>query len=623
MDPAATRPAAGPPPTGDDPVACASLASAGAPREDATAPDGPAISDSDAFRLLFDESPTPMIIQGPDFRALAANRAYYALTGRSPQTVIGHDPIDWTAPEDRGLIVEQRQRLSVGAHLPSSVTRRIVRPDGAIRVCRLRRHGAQGADGARIELVTLHDETDELLMQQRLRSYWQRFERFFEQAPVGLMIADAAGQVVQVNRALEQIVGRGRERLVGAPDSLVDPATADKARAGRARIAWTRDDGELRWLDRVDRDLEDLDGRPARLTVLHDVTRERTLRDELEETEARFRQFADLVDDAIFVVDFGLARVHYVNDRFEAVWGIASSAFVESPQRLYEPVRTEQVEGLRALFERSAGRGGEVLVALRHPALGPRSVRIRVFDERGAQVPGGPESPRLFAVAEDVTELLRLQQQRLDDALAQRDMLVREVHHRIKNNLQGVAGLLQHSASLRPELAAPLGEVAGRIHAIAQVHGLQVRDGETVTAARVVAAVFDNLSRTFGRSIPVTGLGDPDVERWRLPDQEAVPIALVVNELGTNAIKHGSGAGDVRVALCGDAHALVLEVANSGELPEGLDVTGRGAGPSGLGLIRALMPRRGARLSVQSRDGRVSVRVDLAPPVVAAAETAR
>ena len=581
------------------------------------------IRDRDVFRLLFEESPAPLIMQAADFRILAANRAYAGLVGRAPSEIVGRDPIEWYAPQDRELILEQRARARRGEHLPASVTRRMHRADGSVRVCRVLRHTTVERSGARIDLVMLHDETEEIRMQQRLREYWQRFERFFEQAPVGLMISDASGSIVQVNRMLEEILGRSRELLVGAPDALVDPETDGHPSGRRVRIAWRRDDGGLRWLDRLDRELENLDGRPARLTALHDVTRERTLRDELQETEARFRQFAELVDDAIFVADARLERVDYVNGRFEAIWGVPAAAFAERPSRLFEPVLPQHLAAIRGLFDASApGRARDAVVELRHPGLGTRSVRLRVYD-RHDRASGRPDGTRVFAVAEDVTELLRLQQQRLDEALAQRDMLVREVHHRIKNNLQGVAGLLQQSASSRPELAGPLAEVAGRIQAIAQVHGLQVRGGEAVGAARVVSAVVDNLARAFGREVRLAGGDDPRVVRWVLPDGEAVPIALVVNELGTNAIKHGGPGAPVRVSLRGGADGLELELSNPGRLPVGFDLASLGASASGLGLVVALMPRRGASLALEERDGEVVARVRLVPPVLVDAGGAR
>ena len=66
-------------------------------------------------------------------------------------------------------------------------------------------------------------------------------------------------------------------------------------------------------------------------------------------------------------------------------------------------------------------------------------------------------------------------------------MLVREVHHRIKNNLQGVAGLLQQNAARHPEVAAVLSEAVGQVQAIAQVYGLQVGAGGPLRVAGLLA----------------------------------------------------------------------------------------------------------------------------------------
>ncbi|MFM1990305.1 MAG: hypothetical protein RJA99_3262 [Pseudomonadota bacterium] len=587
------------------------------------------IRDNEMFRLLFEESPSPKSIQDASFRLLKVNRAYCEMFGYRAEDVVGRDPIEWMAAEDREMILEQRQRALRGEHLPMAMTRRILGHDGSMRICRLMRHTTHSSDGARIELITLHDETEEIRMQQRLRAYWQRFERFFEQAPVGLMIADAAGRVSLVNRTLEDIVGRPRDRLIGLPDALGEGRAGGAGGSARQRTLWTRDDGSTRWIDRIDRDLEDLDGRPMRLTVVHDVTRERTLRDELIETEERFRQFADLVDDAIFVVSPGLGEVLYANRRFEAVWGLPTAAFAARPQALLELVPTAQSAEIAALFDDHApGDAKEAVVRLQPAGLPARSVRLRVFGRGpGAGAGGGaaegwsggaaepPGAERLFAVAEDITETLRLEQARLEDAIKQRDMLVREVHHRIKNNLQGVAGLLQQSASSRPELAEPLLEVVGRIQAIAQVHGLQVRDGESLVARRVVGAVFDNLGRTFGLALPLS-VDDESIDRWLLPEQEAVPLALVVNELGTNAIKHRQPGASVSVRLESIPDGIALEIVHRGSLPDAFDFGRLVPGPSGLGLVKALLPRRGARLEFAQRDAQVAARAELTRPAL-------
>ena len=118
-------------------------------------------------------------------------------------------------------------------------------------------------------------------------------------------------------------------------------------------------------------------------------------------------------------------------------------------------------------------------------------------------------------------------------------MLVKEVHHRIKNNLQGVAGLLQQIAGRKPEVAAAIDEVVGQVQAIAQVYGLQVGAEGPLAIVSVLEAITGSVQRTFGRTIRCRIAGASAAE-WTLPEVEAIPIALTINELLTNAIKHSA-----------------------------------------------------------------------------------
>ena len=81
--------------------------------------------------------------------------------------------------------------------------------------------------------------------------------------------------------------------------------------------------------------------------------------------------------------------------------------------------------------------------------------------------------PAVIAVLRDVTQRRQSEAQRLAEAQQHRVTLVREVHHRIKNNLQSVAGLLQRELGKFVELDPRLKTAIGQVHAIALVHGLQ------------------------------------------------------------------------------------------------------------------------------------------------------
>ena len=164
----------------------------------------------------------------------------------------------------------------------------------------------------------------------------------------------------------------------------------------------------------------------------------------------------------------------------------------------------------------------------------------RLWDTRTVTMPAADAGPpQRLLVASDVTEQRAADQARLQAAIAQREVLVKEVHHRIKNNLQGVAGLLQQYAQRHPEVASALGEAVSQVQAIAQVYGLQVGAHGPLHLAAVAEAIAQSVQRTFGRTIHFAA--SADAAGFVLPEAESIPIALVVNELCTNAVKHGRG----------------------------------------------------------------------------------
>ncbi|MGI9153157.1 MAG: sensor histidine kinase [Rubrivivax sp.] len=240
----------------------------------------------------------------------------------------------------------------------------------------------------------------------------------------------------------------------------------------------------------------------------------------------------------------------------------------------------------------------------------------RVWDMRlvSASTQEDSAQGQILLVATEVTDLRAAEQERFDAAIAQRGMLVQEVHHRIKNNLQGVAGLLQQASARFPEVAPILSDAVGQLQAIAQVYGLQVGSSGPVVLSGLLKAVAAAVQKTFHHPIEVRIEG-AEPERWRLPEAEAIPVALTANELLTNAIKHGA-QDPVICRLRAAAADVTLEIVSQGVLREGFDLAAVPSGASGLGLVRALLPRRAAEFTLTQHGAEVVARVLLRPPAV-------
>lgn len=200
-------------------------------------------------------------------------------------------------------------------------------------------------------------------------------------------------------------------------------------------------------------------------------------------------------------------------------------------------------------------------------------------------------------------------------AMAHRDTLIREIHHRIKNNLQGVTGLLRQFADNHPEIAELINQTIGQVQSIAVIHGLQERTPVgSVRLRELVGAVATGVGALWQKPVAVETL--PDWVLCTIDEAEAVPLALILNELLSNAIKHGGRLGQTRIVLKQGQRADTIQfiIYNAGQLPPGFD-PGRTTG-TGLQLVKSLLPKTGAKLSWDCRDNTVITLLELEPPVI-------
>ena len=355
--------------------------------------------------------------------------------------------------------------------------------------------------------------------------------------------------------------------------------------------------------------------------ALLDIERRRQAEVSIAQAQASLQRIIETAPLAIALFDAPSGRVLRLNHMAAMFFGRPVEAVLgRLPEEWFGP---EDALALRADLDAARAQTDVLRREL------PRPLRIapdddtagqRVWDVRIVSLEAPVEAQgeaQLLLVASDVTEQRAAEQARFDAAVSQREMLVKEVHHRIKNNLQGVAGLLQQIGQRKPEVAGVIAEVVGQVHAIAQVYGLQVGSGGPLQLASVVEAITSSVQRTFGRTIRFSAAGTTPGE-WTLPEAESIPIALTLNELLTNAVKHSAGTPDDEVlcTLDGGEMGVRIKVSNRAMLGAGFDLMRIPGGVSGLGLVRALLPRRSARLTLEQNEDRVVAEMVLQPPVV-------
>ncbi|MGE0315691.1 MAG: PAS domain S-box protein [Lautropia sp.] len=493
-------------------------------------------------------------------------------------------------------------------------------------------------EGSIFYAVVYQDMKESRERERLLVSRAEMFRLTIEQSPVPISIQDQNWRLVLVNRAYCQLMGYDESELLGR-----DPLEFLHSEVARSEVPRQREALRRSNLDELPRfssirearhrdgrlvhyQLElgytkGIDGAPLWCSILIDLSKIHQTRSDLDRQVAlskqlltRFQAFAASLDEAVVVVAPGTDAIVYASPATLEVFGLTPDRLVGEPvsclwRATDAASRSALEDGYRQLA-RSHSAARDAVVTGADGA--SRTLRVRFM--RSEEI-----APEYFVLAEDVTVDRRLQKERLNEAIAQREAIIREVHHRIKNNLQGAAGLLQRAADRRPECRDEMLEVADQIHTIAEIHGLQIRSGLLVQVQDVAVVIRDHLSSHFGRSVQCASIRKGDGTRWQLSEVQAVPVALVFNEMLTNAIKHSPPDSPIELAIDERDGELRIVVRNriARARPDGQVFNGAPHG--GIEMMRTLLPMRGVALHFDAEDGVATCTLRLWPPAIAAA----
>jgi two-component sensor histidine kinase len=237
---------------------------------------------------------------------------------------------------------------------------------------------------------------------------------------------------------------------------------------------------------------------------------------------------------------------------------------------------------------------------------------------KAAALPSAAELER--RVEERTAELAALVEEQ-KATLAQRDLLLREVYHRVKNNLQMVDGLLVMQARqlTDPEARKALRSLRDRVYALGLVHQqlMGSSDLKTFDIAPFLSELSGNIVHGAGPEVALSVEAIPlDVGL-----DFAIPLGLLVNELVTNSLKHafpeGKGEIDVNLSRDGDG-GLVLVVADNGK-----GYSREDAGPKasrvalGSTIIEGLVAQMEGTIMVESKRGQTRSEIRVAAPEAA------
>lgn len=288
----------------------------------------------------------------------------------------------------------------------------------------------------------------------RLASSEERFRATFENAAVGVAHVGVDGRFIRVNDRLCEILGYAREELVGRPVAEVThpedvEPSADLARRLAAGAIpsyalekrYLHKEGYVVWAHLTVSTMQDPDGETRCIGVVEDITHRKAADELLRESEERFRQLAEHLDGAIWMLDAQARQLLYASPRFEEIWGVSRDAVYADVDVLAERVHEADRARFRALVHGALDRKAvlEVRIVREDGALRwLRTATFPVRDERG-------EVYRLVGITEDVTEHVLFERERearkrAEEVLRVKAAFLRNVSHEIRTPLTTILG---------------------------------------------------------------------------------------------------------------------------------------------------------------------------------------
>jgi two-component sensor histidine kinase/PAS domain-containing protein len=226
-----------------------------------------------------------------------------------------------------------------------------------------------------------------------------------------------------------------------------------------------------------------------------------------------------------------------------------------------------------------------------------------VLAQRAIPIVQGGVTVRTILIVADITEIKKKEKE-----LLIKSAVIQEIHHRVKNNLQTIASLLRLQArrTKSTEVKEALRESVNRILSISVVHEfLSQQDAEIIDVAEVAKNILD---------LVIENMLEPDFniqtvfngEKTILPSDQAISVALAINELVANSIEHGfvgRREGVIGVDIVARKDAYQIEIWDNGiGLPD--DFAQRGSSSLGLQIIRTLIENDlGGQFRLYSQNG--------------------
>jgi PAS domain S-box-containing protein len=459
----------------------------------------------------------------------------------------------------------------------------------------------------------IEDRTDQIKAEEALRRSEARFRSIIEASPMGIHLYELRSNnrlvFVGANRAADKILNVDNSQFIGMTIEKAFPSLAGTEipkhyrEAAEMGKSWHTE--QLLYEDHKINGAYEVyafQTSPGRMAAMFlDITEHKQTEEALRESEVKYRAIFESFHDVYYRTDRqGLVTIISPSVRIQA--GYAPEDVIGRPVTDFYLDPDEREEFNKSLKQNGMVNDYELQLLAKDGRVIEVSASSKlIFDASGNPV--GVEG-----VLRDITDRKKAEE-RLRASLKEKEVLLQEIHHRVKNNMQIISSLinLQSQKVKSPEMKAMLHKSRDRIRAMALIHEklYQSHDLAKVNLGQYIDSLTVHLYHIYSVDSMDVRL-DLQLEDVLLDINTAIPCGLLINELVSNALKHAFPDGHngfIRLEVSsGQNGRRCLTVEDNGVgLPAGFDV----ANPQTLGmqLVNDLVEQIGGSLLVDTREG--------------------
>ena len=537
------------------------------------------------YRLVVESAPEALFVHDAAGRFVYANVAALRLFGvESLERLNGRPVLDYVAETSRSTVERRMRRVLEESQPVELCSQQYIRGNGTLM-------DVEGAavpfvvGGRPGSLVFLRDISAQLEAERSLRESEAKYRLLADNAHDLIFTLDPEFRLTYISPSVQKLRGLSVERAmreslpeIMTPESYAKVLAAvaahpdvakDSGSVERLELELYRHNGSTVWVETVVRPMFDAaEHFLGYVGVSRDITERRKAEEERNRSREFLARILSTIPDPVFVKD-AEHRFVLVNEALCQMLGHTSEEIQGKLDIDFVPQEEAELFLERDRFVLETGQ--EDITA--EPFTDSQGNPHVLVTKKGLFVDTVGER-FIVGVIRDVTES-KSKEVQLRNSLLEKEVLLKEVHHRVKNNLQIISSLLflQKDGIEDPAIQELFDESRNRIASMALVHEELYRSGDL---GRV--DVKEYLERLAPRVIQ-TLRGNKrldivlDLTDCHLPVDKAIPFGLIVNELLTNAIKHGFDGrktGEIRLAVAVSDAFVRAEVADDGvALPEG------------------------------------------------------